>query len=71
MISCELEVEEDVACSVDDMKTTGCSRSFGGGRLREGNRENDGSGGYEGRPCRVRKAVETPILACGRGRVTA
>jgi hypothetical protein len=60
MINRELEVEEDVACPADDMKTTGCSEGETEGREKKGS-------GYElisisrgrGRPCRRRKAVET------------
>jgi hypothetical protein len=37
------EVEEDVACPADDMKTTRVLR-FRGGRLREGRRESKSSG---------------------------
>ena len=44
MINWKFEVE-DVACPVDDMKTTDCSRSFVQRRWGEG-RENKGSG-YE------------------------
>jgi hypothetical protein len=60
MISCKLEVE-DVACPVDDMKKSDCSRSFVQRGWAEG-RENKASGSElmdylgEGPRCRRRKA---------------
>jgi hypothetical protein len=43
MINWELEVEEDVACPADDMKTTDCLCSFvQKEEMREGRREDNG-----------------------------